>query len=372
MKAVAVRPGRPNSIHLVEDALMPTLDEVAGGRGVLVRVLRVGACGTDKEINAAEYGTAPPGFDYLIIGHENLGRIVEVGANVPPPFRPGTLVVASVRRPGGSLYDRIGYQDLTTDDQYYERGISLLHGYLTEYYVDDYAYLTPLPASLHDVGVLLEPMSVGEKGLRQAWEIQRRLKVWQPRRACVLGAGPIGLLAALQLRLRGLDVTVYSRRTPPYRNSELVEALGGRYISSQQQSLAEAARREGPFDLIFEATGHSPLVFEAAEAVGKNGVLVLSSVTGGDKTAEVRADAINQSFVLGNKVMVGTVNAAHEDFVAGVADLIQAEAIYPGWLGQVLTTPVQGLDRFQDMMRALSDDRDAIKVYTVVSSESGG
>src|ERR1700747_221723 len=121
MKAIAVHPGQPNSIHLREIP-EPSVDDVADGRDVLVKVLRVGVDGTDKEINAAEYGAAPPGDDYLVTGHESFGRVVEVGPDVPTTIRPGTYVVASVRRPGSSIYGKIGLQDFTNDDVYDARG----------------------------------------------------------------------------------------------------------------------------------------------------------------------------------------------------------------------------------------------------------
>src|SRR5947209_18279022 len=257
MKAIAVHPGKPNSIHLREIP-EPSVSTVPDGRGVKVKVLRVGVDGTDKEINAAEYGAAPPGDDFLIIGHENFGRVVEVAENVPDTIRAGTYVVASVRRPGSSLYGQIGLQDFTTDDVYYERGINLLHGYLTEYYVEDSDFVFPLPKSLAEVGVLLEPTTVAEKGVNHAYEIQRRLKIWEPRSACILGSGTVGLLTALVARLRGLELTVYSLPRKPNRNAELIEQLGGRYISSQDATLAEASADRGPFDLIFDATGFSP------------------------------------------------------------------------------------------------------------------
>jgi threonine dehydrogenase-like Zn-dependent dehydrogenase len=367
MKAIAVHPGKANSIHLREIP-EPTVSSVPDGRGVKIKVLRVGVDGTDKEINAAEYGAAPAGDDYLVTGHESFGQVVEVGPNVPTTIRPGTYVVASVRRPGSSIYGRIGLQDFTTDDVYYERGINLLHGYLTEYYVEDFQYVFPLPANLAEVGVLLEPTTVAEKGVNHAYEIQRRLKVWQPRSACILGSGTVGLLTALVARLRGLELTVYSLPQKPYRNAELVEQLGGVYVSSQDRTLGDVSAERGPFDLIFDATGFSPIVWEAAEVLGKNGVLVLASITGGDRKAEINSDKINQSFVLGNKVMVGTVNAAPADFRSGVDDLIKAEAIYPGWLKQLLTTPIDGLENYEQMIRELTENRDAIKVYVEVAS----
>src|SRR5205823_13838149 len=123
MKAIAVHPGKADSIHL-EDVSKPSLDQIPNGRGVLVRVLRVGVDGTDKEINAAEYGAAPEGDDFLITGHESFGRVEAVGPHVTE-FQPGDYVVATVRRPGSSLYDQIGTYDMTTDDIYFERGINL-------------------------------------------------------------------------------------------------------------------------------------------------------------------------------------------------------------------------------------------------------
>ena len=120
MKAIAVLPGRSNSVHLAELA-KPSVSDVPNGRGVLVKVLRVGVDGTDKEINAAEYGAAPEGYDFLVIGHEGFGRVEAVGPEVTF-LRPGDFVVATVRRPGTSLYDAIGLQDMTTDNEYFERG----------------------------------------------------------------------------------------------------------------------------------------------------------------------------------------------------------------------------------------------------------
>ena len=365
MKAIAVKPGKPNTVHLAE---MPTprVSEVPNGRGVLVRVLRVGVDGTDKEINAAEYGKAPPGYDFLVIGHEGFGQVEAVGPNVTE-LKPGDYVVATVRRPGSSIYDLIGTNDMTTDDTYFERGINLRHGFMSEYYVDDAEFIVKVPQGLKEVGVLLEPATVVEKGIAQAYEIQRRLRVWRPKRAAVMGAGTIGLLATMVLRLRGLEVTTFGLTPEPYLNSDLIEAIGARYQSTKEMTLLDASKSYGPFDLIFEATGYSPVVFESMEALGKNGVLVLSSVTGGDRKIEVPADKINLEFVLGNKVMVGTVNANREYFEMGVKDLAQAEAEYPGWLQRLLTHPVKGLENYQELFDKLTNAKGAIKVFCEVS-----
>jgi glucose 1-dehydrogenase len=364
MKAIAVFPGRPGSVHLA-DLPDPSVNEIPNGRGVVVRILRCGVDGTDKEINAAEYGAAPDGFDFLVLGHENFGQVESVGPNVTE-LRPGDYVVATVRRPGTSIYDLIGTNDMTIDSTYLERGINLRHGFLTERYVDDADFVVKVPQGLKEIGVLLEPLTVAEKGIHQAYEIQRRLKVWKPKRAAVMGAGTIGLLATLVLRLRGIDVTTFALSKKPYLNSDLIEAIGARYESTADLPITEGSTKYGPFDLIFEATGYSPIVFESMQALGKNGVLVLSSVTGGDRKVEVPADKINLDFVLGNKVMVGTVNANREYFEMGVRDMSQSEAEHPGWLSRLLTHPIRGLENHGALFETLSKAKGAIKVFCEV------
>lgn len=348
MKAVVMVPGLPDTLKL-EDIPQPDLSSEPQGRGVLVRVLQVGICGTDREIMDGEYGAAPSDSPYLVLGHENLGVVEQVGPNVSE-LAPGDHVVAQVRHPGSSIYDLVGLQDMTTDDLTYEHGISFLHGFLREYYVDAPEYLVKVPPALVSVGVLLEPVSVVEKGVSQAYEIQRRLRVWRPVRAAVLGAGPVGLLTTMSLLQRGLEVTTLAREEPPHLKSQLVEQVGARYLSTRQVPLAEASERFGPFDLIFEATGYSPLAFQAMEVLARNGVLVLSSVTGGGRTMSIPADAINLGFVLGNKVMVGTVNASRENMLTGVRDMAMTELWHPGWLSRLITHRVQGLEHYARLM----------------------
>jgi threonine dehydrogenase-like Zn-dependent dehydrogenase len=364
VKAIAVHPGKPNSVHL-ENLEKPSVGDVPGGRGVLVEVLQVGVDGTDKEINLAEYGAAPPGYNFLVIGHESFGRVIEVGPNVSE-LRPGELVAATVRRPGKSLYDQIGTYDMTTYDTYFERGINLLHGFLTEYYVDEPEYLIRVPETLAHVGVLLEPVSIVEKGIRQAFEIQRRLRIWRPRTALVLGAGTIGQLATLLLRLRNLNVVTMARTPPPTHKSRSVERLGATYVSSGEMDLQRAAERYGPFDIIFESSGSSEVVFRAMEVLAKNGIQILTSITGGHEKVTIPADRINIEFVLYNKVLFGTVNANREYFEMGVRDFAHAEAAYPGWLASLLTHPVKGLDQYQQMMQLLTSESSALKVYVQV------
>lgn len=371
MKAVAVIPKKQNSVHLVEME-KPRVDEIGGGRGVLVEILRVGACGTDREINNAEYGVAPDGCDFLVLGHENLGRVVEVGEKVTE-LEAGNYVVATVRRPrGSSIYDRIGQQDYTTDDKYYERGISRLHGYMAEFYVEDADFLVRIPAAIAEIGVLLEPLSIIEKGLKQASDIQERLKIWHPKTAAVLGVGNVGLLTVMALRMRGYTVHGFGRDTREgYLNAELCEAIGATYDSTAEISIEQSTEKYGQYDLIFECTGFSPIVFDAMQSLNENGILILASVTGGDrKTDQVPSDKINQMFVLGNRAMVGTVNAGREHFEMGVKDLALCEAMHPRWLGRMMTHKVSGLENYPEVFEILNNSGKyrAIKTFFEVKS----
>lgn len=365
MRAITVVPGKVDSVQAAE-VPEPRADG-ANGRQVQVKVLEVGLDATDREINEGAYGAAPPGADYLILGHESLGVVERVGDDVSE-LSPGDYVVPLVRHPGSSLYDVIGRQDMTTDETYDEHGISRMHGFLTERYVDRSEYLVKVPQRLRNVAVLLEPLSIAEKGIEQAYEIQRRLKIWRPRRAAVLGAGSLGLLTTMALRLRGLHVTTFARQARPYLKSDLVEALGARYLSTRETPLLQAVAEGGPFDLVFEVTGHSPVVFEAMQALAKNGILALGSITSGQRTIEIPSDALNQDFVLGNKVMVGTVNASKADFEAGVRDLAMAEAQFPGWLGRLITRRVKGLVDCPRAVRLLETGPESIKTVVEVAA----
>lgn len=366
MKAVAVIPGTPNSVHLT-DTPLPKVGDVPNGRGVLVKVLQVGVDATDREINEALYGNPPAGFKYLIIGHESFGEVVEVGPNVKD-LKPGDLVSCTVRRPGTSIFDQIGRNDITSEETYFERGINLRHGYMTEYFVDDVEYMVKVPVGLRHLGVLAEPASVCAKAIEQAYLAQQRLQVWRPKRAWVLGSGQIGILSSLMLRLKGLEVFTIARGKGPNRKSEIVEAYGANYVSTQVTTVDELAKSAGKPDLIIEATGSSEIAFRAMEYLGLNGVLVWTSITGGKHTATIPADKINLEWVLGNKLLVGSVNGNRYHFEAGITALSQAELTYPGVTQRILTHPVNGLDNYAEMMRLLVEEKEALKVFVNVAS----
>lgn len=367
MQAIAIRPGQPGSLHL-RDLPLPTLDEVPGGHGVRLRIIRAGICGTDADLAAGHYGRAPEGADHLVIGHEALARVVEVGDAAGDEIGLGQLVAITIRRPGTSVYDRIGRPDLSTDEVFIETGISRAHGFMTEEVVVESRYLVPVPDGLEDVAVLTEPLSCITKSLRQADIVQARLELWEPRRALVTGAGTIGLLASLALRQRGIDVTAFARRPAPYRNSELVEQLGARYVSAAEVDLPGLVERDGPFDIVFEGTGAPALVEPSVAALAPNGVLALFSVTPGSMRLEVDVARLNQALVLYNRAIVGSAAASWDDYAAAVETLDRAEAdpATHGWLGRLITHRIRGLD-LEAIGAHLADEHDAIKASVEIA-----
>ncbi len=372
MKAVAVLPGKPRSVHLREIAAPELVDQphphvvtIPEGRAVLIQTLQVGVDATDREINEALYGNAPPGGDHLVIGHESFGRVLEVGDAVTE-VAPGDYVTCTVRRPGGSVYDKIGRNDITSEETYYERGINLCHGFLAETFLDDAEYVVKVPRSLKHLGVLSEPASVCAKAIEQAYLAQQRLQVWRPRLAYVMGAGQIGLLATMMLRLRGLEVHTLATRPGPHLKSEIVEAYGASYVSSKETPLADLARRTGRPDIIFEATGSAEVCFRSMEVLGLNGALIWTSITGGRQDVTVDGAKINLEWVLGNKLLVSSVNGNRHHFELGLQALSHGELTYPGVTRRILTHPVAGLDRYEEMMRLL-EEKDALKVFVDVA-----
>src|SRR5438128_12458502 len=242
MKAIAVFPGR-REVKLIEQE-HPTL---RAPTDVKLRMLDVGVCGTDREIATFQYGTPPAGSEHLVIGHESLGEVVEVGSAVSR-VKPGDLVITMVRRPcphEDCMACRAGRQDFCYTGDFTERGIKGAHGFMTEFVVDDEQYMNVVPAPLREIGVLVEPLTIAEKALIQLRQVQQRLPWASARkhRAVVLGAGPVGLLGAMALVTAGFETCVYSKCSGPI--APLVESFGAKYIAAETNTVDQMAEQVG-------------------------------------------------------------------------------------------------------------------------------
>lgn len=339
MKAIAVTPRVASTARIVDVAEpRPKPSEL------LIQIREVGYCGTDVEINAGLYGAAPAGSEFLILGHESFGRVADVGKSVKG-FKKRDLVVATVRRPcvEKCLSCKNGESDMCTTGHFKERGIGGLHGYMQELVTEVPDFIVKVPKAIEGVAVLLEPMSVCQKAILQAEAIQRRLH-WKPKKALVVGAGPIGMLGAYLTRLRGMGTWVVGREPAASGPKHpLLKKVGAEYLSTMETPLADIGRKHGPFDLIIEATGSAAVAFQSMGFIAINGVLCLTSITGGGKFLEVPADNINLDLVLGNRVVFGSVNANRSYFDAGVKDIEAIERKWPGALAALITgrTPYQ-------------------------------
>ncbi len=332
MRAITIRPGQAGSVQ-VGDIPEP----VPGPGQALLQTLSVGVCGTDREILAGAHGAAPAGRDVLIPGHECLARVLR--APDGSGLAAGQLVVPTVRRPCGRpecypcAHD---HPDMCVTLGYTERGIQGADGYQCERFTEVPRYLVAVPAALGAAAVLLEPTSVVAKAVEEAARVQRARLAWEPRAALVTGAGPVGLLGAMLLRLRGLDVTVYDRMPADSFKARAAAAVGARYLCADQAKLGEG----GPFDWILECTGAPPVVFGSIPALAPCGVLCLLGVSGTEGTLSVPAAAVNRQLVLTNGLLFGSVNASREAFTAGAQALAAAQAAWPGWLERLITRRV--------------------------------
>ena len=324
--------------------------EIAAPHELKIRTIEVGVCGTDREICTFVYGQGPAGSDYLILGHEGLGEVVEVGSAVKK-FKPGDLVVPSVRRPCADpncVPCREGRPDFCFTWKFTERGINQLNGFMTECFVEEERYLTPVPPDLRDVAVMAEPLTIAEKGLVQAWQVQQRVPGWEHdnrdgkgrgsgRNAVVLGAGPIGLLGAMKLIIEGFRVFIYSRSPKPNYKADIAAQIGAEYISSAEVSAEELAQRVGNIDLIYEAVGEGHLTFEVMRVLGINGVFILTGIPAERPPIPVYADTIMRHITLKNQAVVGTVNASMEDFADAIRDLGEFKRRWPQAIGALIT-----------------------------------
>jgi threonine dehydrogenase-like Zn-dependent dehydrogenase len=338
MKAMAVFPAE-KAVRLIDQEE----PKVSAPNQVKIRMLEVGICGTDRDITSFQYGFPPDGSDYLVIGHESLGEIVETGPDVKS-VKTGDLVVTTVRRPCSRDWCvpcSAGRQDFCASGDYTERGIKQRHGFMTEFVVEEDRYLNVVPPSLRDHAVLTEPLTIAEKSLLQLWKIQERLPWGCPpgrsHKAVVLGAGPVGLLGAMALRVAGFDVTVYSRTNSHENKDAVLSMIGADFIAAETNTVEQMAQQVGAIDVVYEAVGASSLAFDVLKQLGANAVFIFTGVPGLNAPIPVDADRIMRDMVLKNQIAVGSVNAPPESFAAAIRDLEEFQKRWPDALGKLIT-----------------------------------
>lgn len=358
MKALAIIP---------ESAGISTIDvpepSIVLPDQIKAKVLRVGICGTDREQVAGGRALAPKGQKELIIGHEMIGRVVEIDKTATR-VKPGDLVVFTVRRGCGScLPCAMNRSDMCTTGKYTERGIWGLDGYEAEYVVDSEHYAVRIPDELESIAVLTEPMSIVEKAIDETVRIQStRLPDaastpgWLFERRClVAGLGPVGLLAALALRMRGAEVyglDIVDEQSP---RPAWLHIIGGHYIDGRKVPADKVNDTIGPMDLILEAAGIAQLDFALLDALATNGAYVLTGIPGGERPIQISGAALMRRLVLKNQIVLGSVNASRDHYLMAVNDLAIAARQW-GNLVQQLITHHFPAEKFLDALGNHSSD----------------
>src|SRR3954464_8830211 len=321
MRAVTIVPGKAGSQRRDD------IGEPAGEQGtLLVRALAVGVCGTDRELIDGDYGEAPPGAERLVIGHESLGRVIEA----PPEsgFRTGDMVVGIVRHPDPvpCVNCALGEWDMCRNGRYTERGIKQADGFAAERWTNKPDFTIKVNPALGHAAVLLEPASI----LAKAWEhierIGRRAR-WAPCLVLVTGAGPVGLMAALMGMQRGFDVHVMDRNEGGPKPA-LVKELGATY------------HRKFPAfepDIVVECTGSPAVILNSVTGSAPGSIVCLTGLGGGQRDAQFDVAKLNQSMVLENRVVFGSVNANLRHYHAAAEALAHANR---AWLDRIITRRV--------------------------------
>ena len=328
MKAIVAEPPEKKTVKLID------ISKPVPRKGqVLLKTLCVGIDGTDREINEGLYGTPPSNSQYLILGHEAVTTIQTIDNQVYG-FSEGDLVVPTVRRPclENCLNCRGGEVDMCLTGNYFEHGIYRLHGFAAEYSVTDPNFLVKIPQELENVAVLLEPLSIAEKGIAQIFNIQKRM-AWEPKRAFIAGAGTLGLLAAMVLRLRGFEVYVAATRTKESLKAKIVDSVGGNYVNVRDTPIRTL---QSEFDVIIEATGSVEVALEALSLLGPNGVFCLLGIYREKRACEEFGNVLT-NMVLGNRLVFGSVNSNTTHFQLGVQDLKEIKRRYGNVLERMIT-----------------------------------
>ncbi|MWG36253.1 glucose 1-dehydrogenase [Halomarina oriensis] len=335
MRAVAIRRGETSPTVVEKPRPEPATGEA------LVRTLRVGVDGTDREVIDGTHGGYPEGDDHLVLGHEAVGVVEDPNGT---SFEVGDVVVPTVRRrPEGRTNDYFerGQADMAPPDQCLERGISGAHGFMSDYFTSPEETLVPIPEHLAPLGFLVEPISITEKALHHAY-VSRSAFDWRPESALVLGNGPLGLLTLAMLDDYERTYCL-GRRDRPDPSIDIIERLGATYVDSRRTPVAEVPESHETVDLVFEATGYARHAFDGIHALAPGGVAALLGVPE-SWSFEVDGGSFHKDVVMNNKAIVGSVNSGAAHFESAVDTLTDL----PDWFVDEFVSGVYHLDDAPD------------------------
>ena len=352
MKAITLIPGTTNvSLQELPDPVITAADDIK------LRTIQVGICGTDREEVNGGRAIAPHGKDVLVIGHELFGEVIEVGRAVRA-VRPGDFAMFTVRRGCGNCRACIkNRSDMSFTGDYTERGIKGADGFQAEYVVDKEKYIVKIPAEIKDIGVLTEPMSVAAKAIDEALSIQaarlgdfENTENWfAGKKALIAGIGPIGLMAAFALRLRGVQVIGMDIVDQNTLRPSVLKSIGGIYSDGRKVDVLEHDDLYGQIDFVFEAAGIASLQIKLIDTLGINGIYVATGIPADERSMNVPVGSLMRELVLKNQVVLGSVNAGIQHYRMAVKYLEESKRRWPAAIQQIITERIP----FTEFHRAL-------------------
>jgi aldose 1-dehydrogenase [NAD(P)+] len=314
MRAIVIHPPNPGvSLRELSDINLSNIgdDEVA------VRTLYTGICGTDRELanGLMRHSVPPPGKDFMVLGHEVIGEVIDVGEKVTG-FKRGDKVVALVRRGcGNCLSCRLGRPDLCETGEMKIAGIKAQDGFMADLFVDKESYLVRVPDNVvSEDAVLIQPMGDVVKAIRTFLSIVEARFPWgcedstyECRSAAIIGSGSTGLLFSILLKSMGFNVVVLNRRAPTRLEERIVGEIGVdfRLISEDV----------GQIDLLVDTSGSTVSISRVISKVKPKGGVILFGFGIGDET-RVSSQLITD-IVYKNIVIVGSAALSQMDFSVG-------------------------------------------------------
>jgi len=307
---------------------------------VKIKVLEVGVCGTDKHICNFSYGAPPTESQHLILGHEALGIVVETGPKAHN-VKVGDMVAITVRRECGDKNCQpclLSHPDYCSSGQFLERGINGYHGFMSEYIVEEQHNLIWLPHELRNCGVLLEPLGVVLKALENIKISKFNMGITKKKKMLIIGAGSIGILAAMCGIIKGIEVFVYSTEQTNSLKGEIIEAIGAKYICRSDCEIKKIPEIAGDINIVFDAAGVGNLIPDFIQTLASNGIFILVGICGGSKHKDCDFSIFSNDLVVKNQTIVGSIHLGHKHYVEAVSYLLEFKEKMPDQLNKIITS----------------------------------
>ncbi len=334
IKAIGVRKGKREPELFEIDA-----PKIKKKNDVLLEMLQVGVCLTDKDIIENSLVDNPPGDDKLILGHEALAKVIETGTDVKSVKKEDYVVMIPRHSCGICKPCKSRRSDFCETGLYTAAGQHKRHGYNSELYIEEEEHLVKVPPEIRDVAVLAEPFSVVEKAIMQVKHIQSRIPAYefQTSKAVVFGMGSVGMSAIALLRNYGIETYVLGRRDKTDPKAKLITEFGAKYVDMRNKNVNIIKKEIGEMDIVIEATGATQLVIDLIELMKRNAIYVFLGIPKGVEELCFNIKGMVHKIVRENLVIMGSVNSQREHFELAVKHIEEIQKKYNGILEKIIT-----------------------------------